>query len=163
MRSLQIIILFFGRLCMSAIFLLSGIHKIFHWKDASEGLMRVFSSWAVIFEHRPELAEFFSSAIYFSPAFLSIAIAMELIGGIFLLTGFKARTGAVILALFLLPTTFIFHHFWYFTGLKRDIECAMFLKNIAILGGLLYVIACGESAPEIGNASEKPHTSVKED
>ncbi|MEL7431682.1 MAG: DoxX family protein [Chlamydiota bacterium] len=158
MRPLQLLLNFLGRLFISAIFILSAGHKIFHWQEASAGLVHMLSNWQVAFEGNVDLYNFFSACLYFSPVFLALAIALELVGGIFVLTGFKARLGAFFLILFLIPTTIIFHHFWYFDGIKRDIEFAMFLKNIAILGGLLYILIYGSS---VKKCSQQPHKLAK--
>ncbi|MEM8628872.1 MAG: DoxX family protein [Chlamydiota bacterium] len=145
MQILQRILLFLGRLFLSSIFLLSAVQKLFHWQEAKEGLVYMLASWQVISETHPAFGVVFSHAVSWSSFFLIVAIALELVGGGLIVLGWQARLGAFLLLLFLLPTTIIFHHFWYFEGLKRDIELAMFLKNIAILGGILYVLVHGSS------------------
>ncbi len=60
-----------------------------------------------------------------------------------LLLGFKARVGAVLLIIFLIPATLIFHNFWAFEGMERQMQMIMFMKNLAILGGLLLVLGLG--------------------
>ena len=70
--------------------------------------------------------------------FLIGAIALEIIGGLSVLLGIKTRWGAVMLSVFLIPATMIFH-----TDFTTEIEQAMFLKNLAMLGGLLMLIQHG--------------------
>lgn len=70
--------------------------------------------------------------------FLIGAIAVESLGGISVLIGFKARWGATVLALFLIPTTLIFH-----TKFSDPVQLIMFMKNLAIIGGLLMVASYG--------------------
>ncbi len=69
------------------------------------------------------------------------AIAVELLGelSILLVLGIKLRWGAIALALFLIPATFIFH-----TDFSDPIQQIMFFKNLAMLGGLLMIIQYGE-------------------
>lgn len=52
--------------------------------------------------------------------------------------GYKARSGAIALAVFLIPATLIFH-----TNFADRIQQIMFMKNLAILGGLLMIIQYG--------------------
>ncbi|UCD57100.1 MAG: DoxX family protein [Candidatus Hydrogenedentota bacterium] len=73
--------------------------------------------------------------------FLVGAIVLELGGGLSVLLGYKARWGAVALIVFLIPTTLIFH-----TAFAERLQQIMFMKNSAILGGLL-MVACFGSGP----------------
>lgn len=68
----------------------------------------------------------------------AIAIVVELLGGLLLLVGFKTRWAAAALFLFLIPTTFFFHPFW-----ADPSQATSFWKNLAIMGGTLYVWAFG--------------------
>ena len=63
------------------------------------------------------------------------AILVEVMGGLSLVLGFYARWGAVALFIYMVPTTLIFH-----LGPEQRIQ---FLKNLAIMGGLLQLAACG--------------------
>ncbi|MCU0533555.1 MAG: DoxX family protein [Hydrococcus sp. Prado102] len=73
--------------------------------------------------------------------FLAMTIAVELLGGISLLLGIQARWGAAALALFLIPATLIFH-----TDFSDPNQQTQFLKNLAIIGGLLMIIQHGSGA-----------------
>ena len=68
----------------------------------------------------------------------ALAIVVELVGGIMLLVGFRTRWAAAALVLFLIPTTFFFHAFW-----NDPSQATVFWKNVAIMGGLVYVWAFG--------------------
>lgn len=63
------------------------------------------------------------------------AIALEVLGGLSLVLGFMTRWGAAALAVFIVPATLMFH-----LGVNERVHL---LKNIAILGGLLHVLAFG--------------------
>ena len=56
---------------------------------------------------------------------------------------FKARLGALALALHLIPVTFVFHNFWAYQGEAMQNPMQHFLKNVTIIGGLLTVVAVG--------------------
>lgn len=65
-------------------------------------------------------------------------VAVELLGGIALLVGFRARTAALALAAFCLASAAIFHN-----QLGDQTQFVMFFKNLAMAGGLLFVAAFG--------------------
>jgi putative oxidoreductase len=66
------------------------------------------------------------------------AILVELVGGLMLAVGWKARWAAWAIFLFLIPTTIIFHPCWVDPGQVTQMN-----KNLAIMGGMLYVAFMG--------------------
>ncbi len=68
-------------------------------------------------------------------------IVFQVIGALSLLLGLKVQLGAVILIIFLIPTTVIFHPFWADPG-----ESIAFFKNLGLIGGLLLLIYTGGGA-----------------
>lgn len=71
------------------------------------------------------------------------AILIELVGGLMLAVGWKARWAAWAIFLFLIPTTLIFHAFWASPEAQVMMQTIQFNKNLAIMGGMLYVAFCG--------------------
>ncbi len=112
-----------GRILLAIIFLLSGFNKFAAW-DQTAGYMA-------------------SKGMPLVPFFLVCAALIELAGGLSVLLGFKARLGAAALFLYLIPTTLIFHNFWALEGMEQQVQMVMFLKNLAIMGGLLLLFAFG--------------------
>lgn len=74
------------------------------------------------------------------PVLLVLTILVELGGGLLLAAGYKARWAALVLFLFLIPVTFIFHPY----GDPAQVNA--FMKNVAIMGGMLMVLAFGPGA-----------------
>jgi len=68
---------------------------------------------------------------------LVLTILLEVGGGLALITGFQARFAALALALFLVPVTLVFHGFWHADAAEVQNQLNHFLKNVAILGGML--------------------------
>jgi putative oxidoreductase len=66
------------------------------------------------------------------------AIIVELVGGLMLAVGWKARWAAWAIFLFVIPATIIFHPVWADPG-----QAIQFQKNLAIMGGMLYVAFMG--------------------
>jgi len=67
----------------------------------------------------------------------------------------KAKLGAVLLIIFTLPATIIFHNFWTFEGMEQQMQMIMFMKNIAIIGGLLLITDFGSSSFSLDNIMRK--------
>lgn len=72
------------------------------------------------------------------------AIFLLTMGGLMVLTGYRATLGAIMLLLYWLPTTLILHDFWNAdTDTLLRSESIYFMKNFAIIGGLLMLIGKG--------------------
>lgn len=124
MNTLERITPLVGRILLATIFIYSGYGKITGF-EATAGYMAAYGMpWVELL--------------------LVGAIALELGGGLSILTGYKARLGAAALVLFTIPATFIFHAFWSVADPGQAyVEQLMFLKNLAIIGGLLVLMTFG--------------------
>jgi putative oxidoreductase len=76
-------------------------------------------------------------------AFGYAVAAIELVGGVLVLVGWKTRFAALALLVFTLGTIFISHNFWDMQGQARAMNQSQALKNLAIMGGLLMIAAVG--------------------
>jgi putative oxidoreductase len=65
------------------------------------------------------------------------------LGGLMLLTGYRASFGAFLLLLYWVPVTFIVHSFWNDPEEERRLHEIFFMKNLAITGGVLMVYVNG--------------------
>lgn len=116
--------LFFGRLLLGTVFLQAGIEKFMDFEGTS--------------------AYMASKGFTFIPFFLVVAALVEIVGGLSLLFGYHIRLGAAMLFLFLIPVSILFHNFWDMApGFERQDTLYQFMKNLGIMGGLLYVIGTG--------------------
>ncbi len=107
------------------------------------GLLFVISGFGKITGFSGTAAFMASKGMPMAEALLVGAIAVEFVGGLMLLAGFKARWAALAIAAFLVPTTLIFHSPM---GPEAQAQMTQFLKNLSILGGMLYVAAVGPGA-----------------
>jgi putative oxidoreductase len=82
------------------------------------------------------------------PAVLAIpAVAVEALGPIALLLGMLPRVTSAILVIFTMIAAIIAHNFWSLPeGAARAAQQIQFLKNMAIIGGLLFYSVCGPGA-----------------
>jgi putative oxidoreductase len=80
------------------------------------------------------------------------AIAVEFLGGLALLVGFKARWAALAIFLFLIPTTLIFHNPAGLPAQEAQAQFTHLMKNFSIMGGILMVFAFGPGRFSIDKA-----------
>jgi putative oxidoreductase len=66
-----------------------------------------------------------------------VAILIEVLCGIAIVVGFKTSQAALVLALYVIAVAF------FYTGLGSSSAQALFLQDMAIVGGLLYISAYG--------------------
>lgn len=78
------------------------------------------------------------------PQLLAVGtIVLEIVAGLALIAGLKARWAAAALAVFTLLATLLFHNYWAMPAEQQRIQYLLFSKNIAVIGGLLMVVAFG--------------------
>ena len=72
---------------------------------------------------------------------------LMLIGALSVLLGFRAKLGAWLLVLFLVPVTLTMHGFWGApNGMMAQLQMGMFIRNLSIVGGALFVSQFGPGA-----------------
>lgn len=113
-----------GRIFISTIFLYEAYDTIYYYQ-LTKATMAVYG---VIW--RQDLL------LVFSIIFLTL-------GGLMVLTGYRSALGAFLLILYYLPLTFIVHSFWNDPPAVQRVQGILFMKNIAIIGGLLMIIVNG--------------------
>jgi len=74
------------------------------------------------------------------------AVVIEILGGLALIVGYGTRTAALVLAIFTLVASYFFHPFWAVPLGQQMVTQLLFLKNIAVIGGLLTLAAWGAGA-----------------
>lgn len=96
-----------------------------------------------------------SSASHFKPSTVDYAVQhgvplagvlvplsgiVALAGGLSVLLGYRTRLGASLLTVFLIPVTLTMHNFWAAPDARAfQVESALFLRNVALLGGALLI------------------------
>ena len=111
-----------ARVLLALIFVLAGAGKIAHFSDTQA----------------------YMSSVGVPGMLLPLVILLELGGGLALIVGFKTKWVASALALFCVVSAAIFHH-----NFADQVQMIMFLKNLAITGGLLLLVQHGASAPSL--------------
>jgi putative oxidoreductase len=113
-----------GRLLLCTIFLLSAVgNKIPHFSD---------------------VAKIMESAGVPAPQFLLAgAIVFLLVGSLSVIVGYKARVGAALLLTFLVLASYYFHPFWKLEGQVQQEQMIQFMKNLSMMGAMVFVLANG--------------------
>ncbi len=122
---------FLGRFFLTAIFIMSGMGKIFDFGGT--------------------VAYMESAGMSMAQPLLVGAIVLELVGGLSILLGFKARLGALALIVFLIPASLIFHAFWGVPEAEAKMQMIMFMKNLSIMGALIFLAVNGSGALSLDN------------
>jgi putative oxidoreductase len=78
----------------------------------------------------------------------SIAVPLSgvvaIVGGLSILLGYRAKLGAWLIVLFLIPVTLMLHKFWTVSDpMMAQIQMILFMKNVSMLGGALLISQFG--------------------
>lgn len=125
-----------GRLLLSAIFLLAAVgNKIPHFHDVA----KVMASVGVP-----------------APEFLLVgAIVFLVVGSVSVIIGYKARLGATLLLIFLVLASYYFHPFWKLEGKAQQEQMIQFMKNLSMMGAMLFLIVNGPGPMSVDARSAK--------
>lgn len=123
-----------GRILIALIFLYSGFGKI----AGFAGIAGYMTSKGM------PMAEFLVLG----------ALVFELAGAIMLVVGWRVHWGALLLIVFMIPATLLFHNFWAVDAAQYQNQLNHFLKNVAMIGGLLYVMAFGAGPLSLDHRSK---------
>lgn len=124
MNNLHVFTAPLGRLLLATIFIMAGLNKIGGY-SGTQGYMEAMGLPGML---------------------LPVVIALEVLGGIAIVIGYKARLSAYLLAGFTVLSAIIFH-----SDFSDQMQFMMFFKNIAIAGGFLIIATHGAGAFSIDN------------
>ena len=69
---------------------------------------------------------------------------LAFVGGLSILLGYRAKLGAWLIVLFLVPVTLMMHRFWGISDpMRAQTQIIMFMKNVSMLGGALVISQLG--------------------
>ena len=123
-KPVQGIVTVLGRLLLCTIFFMAAVgNKIPH-----------FSQVAKVME---------SVGIPAPQLMLVGAIVFLIVGSVSVIVGYQARIGATLLLVFLVLATYYFHAFWKLEGQAQQDQMIQFMKNLSMMGAMLFIIANG--------------------
>ncbi len=121
MELFQTLMILIARICLSSFFLWEGVANIWNWKGTAE----------------------YMKSKNLPSSVLPAAVILQIVGGLSVLLGYQARIGAVLLIVFIIPAAIKMHDFWKASDPERITQKMLFMKDVAILGGLLLLLATG--------------------
>lgn len=125
-----------GRILLSLIFICLVTNQILNWDLAQQALDKSVSDWIVHPGLPDKIQKVFSLLLSYSSLVMVLSAVFAGLGGLLVLLGMQVRLGAILLILFLVPSTIIMHAFWMYDGSMREMAMMIFLKNMSIVGGL---------------------------
>jgi putative oxidoreductase len=129
-----------GRVLLALIFVVSGIHKLTQWSGT--------------------IAPMTAKGLPFVPVLLAISVALEVGGGLLIMIGYRTHVVALLLFLYMIPVTVVFHDFWRYQGFEMQFQLVNFLKNLSIMGGLLTLAVTSPIAVSVDAARARKPASV---
>ncbi len=115
--------LLIARLCLAAVYVVSGVHKALWYSKAVE--------------------EFRAGGLPAIGLFLPLTILLHLLAPVALVSGIFAREAALALATFTVVATAKVHCFWRMEGTERLERSRIALAHLGIVGGLIMLAAVG--------------------
>lgn len=90
------------------------------------------------------IAYAYSQGVPFASMAVPFSGVLALAGGLSMLLGYRAKIGAWLIVLFLIPVTLMMHKFWAVSDpVLAKTQMIMFMKNLSLLGGALLVTRFG--------------------
>ena len=87
---------------------------------------------------------------------LAGAIGFLIAGSLSIILGYKARIGAALLFVFLVLATYYFHDFWKLRGQDQQLQMIQFMKNLSMMGAMLFIMANGSGPMSLDKKSAAP-------
>jgi len=113
-----------GRIFIGIIFFYEVMDTMFFYESSKETMSSYGITWA-------------------QDTFLIAALILMGLGALLVFIGYFARVGAVFLLLYWIPYTFIVYSFWNDPLELQRVNAFQFMRNLAVAGGLLLLLANG--------------------
>jgi len=121
-----------ARILISVVFLLSGVTKLMTF-NATAGMLG-------------------QKGIPLPTVATAIVILIEIVGAILIIIGWQTKIAAAIQFVYLIAATVMYHNFWAAPPEMHDMQMGNFLKNLAIMGGLLILATRGAGASAVDSS-----------
>ena len=121
--------LLLGRICIAVLFLPGGISKLFAFTRFATSLAAKTLPFGI--------------PLPFPEMMAVVAVAIEVLGPLFILFGFQTRWVALAMIAFTVMATLTSHKYWEIEGQLRSTNASGFYKNIGVMAGFLFLYASG--------------------
>ena len=140
MKKHQNFFYFWGKTFISILVIYLAINKILNWSEGEKELMLKLGNWQSYSVEFLFLQKFFTFLLQWVPATLLILVIFQILGGILVFFNLIPKFGGFLLFLVLIFVTLIYHPFWLVTGDDKGPEIVLFLYNVAVLGGIFFIL-----------------------
>jgi putative oxidoreductase len=123
MNFLESLLMLIGRICITTFFFWAIVRRMKHWHETVTFMKS---------KNIPQVS-----------LVLPIIMGLKALGAVLVLMGIYTRVGALLLVIISVPSMIRFHDFWSYRGLEQTHEQTLFMKDMAIIGGLLFILAAG--------------------
>ncbi|WP_068324499.1 DoxX family protein [Polynucleobacter yangtzensis] len=123
MNSASKLLALVARILMASIFISAGFSKVFGFDGVT--------------------AYIASKGLPMPMIIAGLTVALEILGGLAIIIGYKVRIAGLLLGLFSILAAFIFHNFWTFPPEQVYLQNIMFMKNLSMAGGLFLLTVFG--------------------
>ncbi len=134
----------------------SKLVSLFDWADVigriGLALLFLWSGYGKFAYAAPAVAYMQAYGLPASDILIWPTALVEVVGGAMLVLGWKARWAALALAVFTVAATLVFHAYWSVPADQVMNQQIHFMKNLAIVGGLLSVFARGSGRYALDNS-----------
>ncbi|WP_414754053.1 DoxX family protein [Anabaena sp. CCY 9910] len=127
-----------ARSFLAVIFIYTGVNKVFNFAQTSEFMAK--------------------AGLPIVGVLLVFTIAFQILGGLSIILGYKAEIGAILLIIFLIPATIVFHN-----PFADPSQFNNFFKNLSIIGGLLLILAYGSGTLSLEASDRSSYASQPEE
>lgn len=159
MTVVQIFLACLGRILLSLIFILTSISMMMDWQGSLQYMTNGLHALSGYMISMPHLQPLIDELISHASLTMGLALVFMFVGGLFVFFGIKTRLGAFLLIIVVIAATLTMNPFWAIHTSERELQMAMFMKNLSILGGLFYVLAFGNGARK---GAKKPASAEEE-
>ncbi len=153
-----------ARIVIASPFLLSGFTKLLSFVQtipAGEQSVRAVDFLAT---YLAQSFPFFASMASVSPkmvvAAILIAGLVEIAGGIFIAVGAWTKLSALVMILYTILVSLVFHTGWSLTTVDGQLQLVTFVKNMAIVGGFIMILINGAGAISVDSMRNKQSPGI---
>lgn len=124
-------------------------------------ILFITSGWGKVMDFGGTAGYIASNGIPLPQVATAVTIVVELGLGLAIALGWQTRFAAAVIALWLIPTTLLFHNFWSAPADQAMMQQINFMKNVAIFGGMLLLAAFGAGRYAVDGRLREPASAAR--
>jgi len=125
-----------GRIFLSIIFIVFGVFSAMNWDVSYTDLDAAIVNLQMYSGNFQFIGTFLDRIVNYTSLILALGIGFQVMGGVLVFFGVRQRLAAAFLAVYIISSTLIYYPFWFYEGELFTANLILFLKNLAMLGGI---------------------------